>query len=171
MRFFQLLAVTNRWPFAKDGMDKSGLKVDLPKQIAFDSCPFVSLPFYCYYSLEAFSCFCSPCWMTSKCFMQMDRAESFWRLSIVAAYCFSPLSCLFRVHFSVEAPKCPDFGTQLDCDKAALPQITPRDQHRKRFCRIISPPHPLFSLSTVTHTLLFVFLVYFIAQWARWEPE
>ena len=31
--------------------------------------------------------------------------------------------CVF--FFSVEAPKCPDFGTQLDCDKAALPQITP----------------------------------------------
>ena len=31
---------------------------------------------------------------------------------------------LLRI-LSVEAPKCPDFGTQLDCDKAALPQITP----------------------------------------------
>jgi hypothetical protein len=69
-----------------------------------------------------------------------------------------------RVVFSVAAPKCPDFGTQLDCDKAALPQITPRDQHRKRFCRIISP-HPLsLFLSAVTHTLLFVSLVYFIAR-------
>ena len=59
---------------------------------------------------------------------KMFYANELWKEFLMSLLCccvFLFFFFSFCVFFSVEAPKCPDFGTQLDCDKAALPQITP----------------------------------------------